>query len=284
MIGSGVQPLASPTLPDASSNERKAWLRKGSPGPANPSHWPAGRSATPRAIRATISASRSAIAFPDKRVRVNFSCLAIASRADRPAVDPSRLALPGGPGPRDDSAIDRQELRRTGPKAAPAVERRCVAGDNEATLHLSGVSRQPFADRRLETHHADRSVVADKIRHDRFSQLRGIATPAFQFDQHWHSTADHLKQVEQPRHMFIGAEQPLPGQHGCRRRFDRQGGGAEALQIMIMKDHDLAVSRQAYVALDPRPRLDRSAERGQAVFRNARSMEPAMREPPRARI
>src|SRR4029453_7911506 len=127
MIGSGIQPLASPTLFDCSSKLRKAWPRKGSLGPANIFHWPAGRSATPRAIRATISASRSAIAFPDKRVRVNFSCLAIASRADRPAVDPSRLALPGDPEPRDDAAVDREELRRTGAKATPAVERRSVA-------------------------------------------------------------------------------------------------------------------------------------------------------------
>src|SRR5207342_3143328 len=177
ITGSGVQPLVAPTLFDCSSKVRKAWLRKGSPEPANAFHWPAGRSATPRAIRATISASRSAIAFPDKRVGVNFSCLAIGSHADRPAVDPFRLSLPGYPGPRDDAAVDRQELRRTGAKAAPAVERRCIARDNQAALYLRCMSRQPFADRRLEAHHADRSVVADKIRHDRFSQLRCIASP-----------------------------------------------------------------------------------------------------------
>src|SRR4249919_4350089 len=146
MTGSGVQPLESPTLFECSSRARNAWLRKGSPGPANSFHWPAGRSATPRAIRATISASRSAIAFPDKRVGVNFSCLAIGSHADRPAVDPFRLSLPGYPGPRDDAAVDRQELRRTGAKAAPAVERRRVARDNQAASYFGRVSRQPFAD------------------------------------------------------------------------------------------------------------------------------------------
>ena len=48
---------------------------------------------------------------------------------------------------------------------------------------------------------------------------------------------------------------------------------------MIVEHHDLAVARQAYVAFDARADVQCGAECGQAVFGNAGSVEPAMREP-----
>ena len=79
--------------------------------------------------------------------------------------------------------------------------------------------------------------------------------------------------------MLFAVEQALTRKHRCRSRFHRQRRGAEPPQIMVVKDNDLAITRQADVAFDARAQIKRGAEGGQAVFRNARSVEPAMREP-----
>ena len=118
----GVQPLPSPTLPDSSSSDRKAWLqeRVAVLARARPIAPAAGR-IRPRAIRATISASRSAIAFPDKRVGVNFSCLALGGRCGssscRPASAAARVATQGLPSAARSTARKCGIARATAPSA-----------------------------------------------------------------------------------------------------------------------------------------------------------------------
>ena len=56
-IGIGCQPVSAVALPDSSSAERKAWLRKGLSVPAQASHSAASNAATPPPIRATTARS-----------------------------------------------------------------------------------------------------------------------------------------------------------------------------------------------------------------------------------
>jgi hypothetical protein len=45
-----------------------------------------------------------------------------------------------------------------------------------------------------------------------------------------------------------------------------------------VEDDDLAVRSQPHIAFDPRAVVERGTKGGHAVFWNARSVEPAMRE------
>ena len=90
-------------------------------GQANPMYPPAGRTRPAQSARQS-QASRSAIAFPDKRIGVNFSCLALSGRANCPAIDPASLTNLCNPWPGQSADVDGQEMRRCRPNGPPSID------------------------------------------------------------------------------------------------------------------------------------------------------------------
>src|SRR5690242_8643852 len=107
-IGEGVQPVPVPTLPESSSAERNAWLRKGSPA-LNRSQAAALSPETPDAILAKISGSRSAIGFPDGRVGMNRRLRAPGCAPHGPAVNGHALAKLRDPRPAEGMRLHRDK-------------------------------------------------------------------------------------------------------------------------------------------------------------------------------
>src|SRR3954471_22988902 len=121
-IGAGVQPVPGPTLPESSSADRNAWLTNGSPGASRSQARPF-RPATPDAILAMMSVSRSAIAFPDECVGLNLGLRALRRGADGPAIDGHMLADACDPGPAQTFSVHREELGRRRDEGKPTLDR-----------------------------------------------------------------------------------------------------------------------------------------------------------------
>ena len=84
--------------------------------------------------------------------------------------------------------------------------------------------------------------------------------------------------------MLAGVEQALLCEGGCGRSLDRKCRSAEPPKVMVVEDDDLAVDRQADVALNSGAGVDRGAERGEAILGYSWTVESAMREPHGTRI
>jgi len=141
------------------------------------------------------------------------------------------------------------------------------------------MTRQPPSDRRLEAHHARRSGIAAEFVHHGAGQPRRIAGPTFQFDEDWNAARHQVEQFPEQGNMLPGIEQALPGQRFGGRGLHSQPRRAQAAKVMIVKDDDFGVRRQANIALDSGAGVNRGAEGRQAVFGNPRPVEPAVREP-----
>src|SRR5688500_11947924 len=97
-IGTGCHPVRAVALPDSSSAARKAWLRKGSPGPAQRSQSAASNEAIPRPSRATISLMRR---LEDDLIGMSGRPGPVRLASNRPGIDrhstrPRRASEPGG--------------------------------------------------------------------------------------------------------------------------------------------------------------------------------------------
>ena len=143
---------------------------------------------------------------------------------------------------------------------------------------------EPFPDGRFETHDPDRPFVTlQSIRYGS-TDPRGITAPAFHLYQQRNATGDRGKQFVQGRDAFAAVEQLLSAQHLGLCRFDRQCRCTQAAQVMVVKDHHLPIGRQAYIALDTGTGFNGRAKRREAIFGNARPVQPAMREAGRSGI
>src|SRR3954468_2951811 len=129
-IGAGDQPVPGPTLPESSSADRKAWLRKGSP-PASESQAAGSSAETPDPIRARTSDSRSAIGFPDECIGMNRALRALLWGADGPAVDRHPAARPLAPRLAERSAIHGEEVRLGKPQGYSALEGGQIVADDQ---------------------------------------------------------------------------------------------------------------------------------------------------------